>query len=147
MCRKYIIPVGDISEEEAKKLAKKLIDEFNSGKVIPELQEILPSTNTTNMDRIDIFNRITGERLYQDMMYANREDGVPDNQKPVSEWLNYIEYHLQKAKNHNYKIEKEESIHELRKIAALAVAAMEVHGCPAREIKRCDCSENCKDSI
>lgn len=97
------------------------------------------------MDRLEIFNRITGERLYQDLMYVNREDGVPDNEKPVSEWLNYIEYHLHKAKQYNYKLSKEESLHELRKIAALAVAAMEVHGCPAREINPCcgDCND-CK---
>ena len=39
-----------------------------------------------------------------------------------------------KAKNENYHLNKDATLVEIRKIAALAVRAMEIHGCPEREI-------------
>jgi hypothetical protein len=83
------------------------------------------------MKRADIYQRIDEERNYQDLNWNNR-DGIKDSEKSVSEWLIYIEHHLDSAKNANYRLNKEESLAELRKIAALAVCAMEVHGCPKR---------------
>jgi len=87
------------------------------------------------LDRRDVYKRIDGERDYQDLRWNSnlREGDVPDEDKPVSEWLNYIEFHLLKAKNANYHLNKDASLAELRKVAALAVRAMEIHGCPARD--------------
>lgn len=88
------------------------------------------------MERHDVYKNIDNERDYQDWRWnANllRQDDVPDNEKPVAEWINYIEYHLNKAKNENYQLEKENTLAEIRKIAALAVRCLEIHGCPQRK--------------
>jgi hypothetical protein len=92
-------------------------------------------TNGLKLDRRDVYKRIDSERNYQDFRWNTnlREGDVPDEEKPVAEWLNYIEFHLLKAKNSNYHWNKEASLAELRKVAALAVRAMEIHGCPERK--------------
>jgi hypothetical protein len=97
----------------------------------------LDFNNGLTLDRRDVYKRIDGERDYQDLRWNTnlREDEIPDEEKPVAEWLNYIEYHLTKAKNWNYHLDKEKSLAELRKVAALAVRAMEIHGCPERIVR------------
>jgi hypothetical protein len=112
-------------------------------------------TNGLKMERQDVYKRINAERDYQDMRWNTnlRADDVPDEEKPVSEWLNYIEYHLSKAKNENYHHNKKAALAEVRKVAALAVRCLEIHGCPERitvisynnienyccDDKNCDC--------
>jgi len=112
-------------------------------------------TNGLKMERKEIYNRIDGERDYQDSTWSVRRrlDGTPDEEKPVAEWVNYIEYHVSKAKERIYHLDTEGATHELRKVAALAVRAMEIHGCPERVVKLdydpniggCDCTDcDCK---
>jgi len=86
------------------------------------------------LERYDVYKLIDDERNYQDQRWNTNlsEDDAPDKDKPVAEWLNYIEYHLGKSKTADYNLNKEESLSELRKIAALAVRALEIHGCPER---------------
>lgn len=86
------------------------------------------------MKRSEVYKKIDIERDYQDLRwdYDYRPDGVPDGEKPVSEWLNYIEYHLNKAKEENYLLNKTNSLSEIRKIVALGIRALEIHGCPDR---------------
>jgi hypothetical protein len=88
------------------------------------------------MERHEVYDRINGERDYQDWRWEKeiREDRVPDEDKRPAEWLNYIKYHLEQAEVSNYMLKKEETMNEIRKIAALAVRAMEIHGCPERQI-------------
>jgi hypothetical protein len=88
------------------------------------------------LDRTDVYKHINTERDYQDWRWNTnlREGDVPDEEKPVAEWINYIEYHLGKAKTEIYRLNKEAALAEIRKVAALAVRAMEIHGCPKREI-------------
>jgi hypothetical protein len=114
-------------------------------------------TNGLKMERTDVYKRIDAERKYQDLRWnsALREGDVPDEEKPVAEWLNYIEYHLSKAKDCNYHLSKNDALEELRKVAALAVRAMEIHGCPERrmpdsiggvKVNKCDCGDcDCKN--
>ena len=92
-------------------------------------------TNGLKMERKEIYNRIDGERDYQDASWGHRRtlDGTPDEEKPVAEWINYIEYHVSKAKERVYHLDTNGATHELRKVAALAVRAMEIHGCPERD--------------
>ena len=92
-------------------------------------------TNGLKIDRQDVYKAIDGERDYQDRKWGKRNvaDGIPDEEKPVSEWLNYIEFHLEKAKKENYFLKKDYALAELRKVAALAVRALEIHGCPLRD--------------
>jgi hypothetical protein len=89
------------------------------------------------MERKEIYNRIDTERDYQDANWGMRRqaDGTPDEEKPVAEWINYMEYHISRAKDRVYHLDTEGAAHELRKVAALAVRAMEIHGCPERITK------------
>jgi len=91
-------------------------------------------TNGRKMERQEIYRRIDGERNYQDANWGSRRqmDGTPDEEKPVAEWINYIEFHLAKAKQEVYYLNTNGAAHELRKVAALAVRALEIHGCPER---------------
>lgn len=89
-------------------------------------------TNGLKLQRTDIYKRINQERDYQDQRWHGC---VPDEEKAIAEWINYIEFHLEKAKERVYHLSPDEALAELRKVAALAVRAMEIHGCPERNTK------------
>ena len=92
-------------------------------------------TNGIKMERKNVYKCVDGERNYQDIVGKSGQRGdTPDEEKPVSEWVNYIEYHLSKAKDKVYHLRKDDALEELRKVAALAVRAMEIHGCPERRM-------------
>ena len=95
-------------------------------------------TNGKKMERTEVYKRIDGERDYQDYRWNTnlREGDVSDEEKPPAEWINYIEFHLSEAKRFNYLLNKEGALEEIRKVAALAVRALEIHGCPEREIPK-----------
>jgi hypothetical protein len=88
------------------------------------------------MERKEVYNRIDTERQYQDLRWSPRREknGTPDEEKPISEWVNYLEWHLSKAKEKIYFLEDKEALAEVRKVAALAVRCLEIHSCPEREI-------------
>jgi hypothetical protein len=90
----------------------------------------------SKMERADVYKLIDGERDYQDWRWTEeiRKDRVPDEEKRPAEWLNYIKYHLEQGEISNYMLSKEQTMSEIRKIAALAVRAIEIHGCPEREM-------------
>jgi hypothetical protein len=85
------------------------------------------------MERSEIYQKIDKERAYQAQRW-NPERFKADADKDIATWLLYIEEHLNKAKHELYYGGEEEACDGLRKIAALAVAAMEVHGCPDRTL-------------
>jgi len=93
-------------------------------------------TNGLKMERTEVYKRIDGERDYQDLRWTPRREtnGTPDEQKPPAEWINYIEYHIAKAKEEVYMLNDEEALAHVRKVAALAVRCLELHGCPERVI-------------
>ena len=88
------------------------------------------------MEREKVYERIDKERDYQDLRWVVSKDSdkTPDTEKPVAEWLNYIEFHLAKAKEKVYMLENDAALAEVRKVAALAVRCLEIHGCPKRKI-------------
>lgn len=88
------------------------------------------------MERREVYERLDAERQYQDMRWTPRREknGTPDEEKPPAEWINYMEFHLAKAKEKIYYLEDEEALAEVRKVTALGVRAMEIHGCPERII-------------
>ena len=45
-----------------------------------------------------------------------------------------MEYHIAKAKEQVYLLEDEEALAEIRKVVALGVRALMIHGCPERVI-------------
>ena len=88
------------------------------------------------MERSEVYRCIDGERDYQDWKWDVRkhENSLPDEEKPVPEWINYIEYHINMCKMSIYNLDKEQALSDMRKIAALAVRCLEIHGCSEREI-------------
>ena len=100
-------------------------------------------SNGLKLQRTDIYKRINQERDYQDIRWHGC---VPDEEKSIAEWLNYIEYHLEKAKERVYNLSPDEALAELRKVAALAVRAMEIHGCPERIIPKVSTANNNEQS-
>jgi hypothetical protein len=88
------------------------------------------------MERKEVYRKIDVERDYQDLRWGTRRtlDGTPDEEKPVAEWINYMEHHVNEAKKGVYDLDTEEALAQVRKVAALAVRALELHGCPERVI-------------
>jgi hypothetical protein len=128
--------------------------DFNTFKATIEntIKSGLNITNGIKLQRTDVYKCLDGERDYQDEKWGT--DGTPDIEKPVAEWINYMEFHLAKAKEKVYYLKTEEALEELRKVTALGVRAMEIHGCPEREAivdtpphsgkcddKDCDCQK------
>lgn len=87
------------------------------------------------MERIHVYQILDGERDYQDDKWTEKNElnGIPDAGKSVSEWLGFIEYHINKAKTCVYNIDQLGALAEIRKITALGVKAMEALDCPERE--------------
>jgi hypothetical protein len=87
------------------------------------------------MERSEVYHRIDQEREYQIQRWEDgrRVGDKSDSEKDLGTWIIYIEDQLNKAKSELYHLREEEAKARLRKIAALAVAAMEVHGCPERK--------------
>ena len=93
-------------------------------------------TNGLKMERKEIYKRLDGQRDYQDITWVARRtaNGTPDEEKSISEWLTYMEHHLNKVKEAIYYLKDDEALAEIRKVTALGVRAMEIHGCPERKI-------------
>lgn len=79
------------------------------------------------MKRKKIYKAIDSERDYQDLKWND-----PKESKLPAEFLIDIEIHLNKAKKHNYDIDYDGVMDELRKIAALAVKCGEIYGIDKR---------------
>lgn len=86
------------------------------------------------MKREEVYKAIDSERDYQDSKWGDVNDPDYVSYEPA-QFLIDIELHLARAKQANYNIDKEETLNELRKIAALAVKCGEVHGMNAREME------------
>ena len=90
------------------------------------------------MERTYVYKCIDTERQYQDLRWSPRRENneTPDESKPPAEWINYIEFHIAKAKREIYLLNEEEALAHIRKVAALAVRCLEIHGCPERVIPK-----------
>ena len=88
------------------------------------------------MERKDVYECIDTERDYQDLRWSplREANDTPDESKPPAEWINYMEWHIGLAKKAVYLLNDEEALAEVRKVAALAVRCLEIHGCPERVI-------------
>lgn len=78
-----------------------------------------------------VYAAIDGERAYQDAKWGGRNH---DNVESIANFILYIERYLNQA-----KAALVDSTHDtaaldvIRKVAALAVVCMEVHGAPGRK--------------
>jgi len=117
------IPVNGIEEDEIEDYIRNVAIQFKK---------------SISMERKYVYQCLDTERDYQDLRWSPRREknDTPDEQKPPAEWINYIEYHLNKAKTEVYLLNDELALAELRKVAALAVRCLELHGCPERIIPK-----------
>lgn len=87
------------------------------------------------MERKRVYNIIDSELKYQEHRWdeGNKMSRIPDEEKSVSEWILYMEHHLALAKEAIYFLKPESALSEIRKVTALGVRSMEIHGCPERD--------------
>jgi len=115
-------------------------DDFNMNGFLNIIQHTINNgynlTNNIKMEKNEVYNRVDGELNYQDFKWVPRREanGTPDAEKPPAEWINYMEFHLAKAKEAVYYLKDDEALAEIRKVTALGVRALMIHGCPKRII-------------
>lgn len=87
-------------------------------------------------DRQEVYKAIDSERNYQNRRW-NPDTTTSDGLHSLEEWFMYIEDYVNEAKHvlsrHPRQMADVECIHKMRKVAAMAVCAMEQHGAPMRE--------------
>lgn len=123
----------------------KYCENYNSIKFLTMLEntiingfDLMEIKTNLKMERKEVYKCLDIERDYQDLRWGSRREknNTPDAEKPPAEWINYIEHHLSKAKEQVYLLEDENALAEIRKVAALAVRCLELHGCPERIIPK-----------
>jgi hypothetical protein len=89
-------------------------------------------------NRVDVYKAIDTERAYQHQRWGveDRDERHPDDRRP-EEWLTYMKVYLDKAfvaitSDHD-DVAIPETMHIIRKIAAMTVVCMETWGAPTRE--------------
>ena len=92
-------------------------------------------TRTFNVSREEVYKAIDSEREYQDSRW-NGDTTSSDGIHPLSEWFLYIEDYVNEAK-HILAREAEQTAYPkvsniMRKVAGMAVCAMEQNGAPKR---------------
>lgn len=85
--------------------------------------------------RTDVYTIIDEERAYQTKRW-NRETTKSGGYHSITEWLvymqDYINEALHTASRESDSKADELALHNIRKVAAMAVACMEEHGAPSR---------------
>lgn len=88
------------------------------------------------MERTKVYDIIDGEREYQDLMTRNsdRPDMIEDFH--LGDALSAIQFNLDVARKEWYTgaVPHQDAMAYIRKIAAISVKMMEVHGAPERYI-------------
>lgn len=91
------------------------------------------------MEKEVVYQRIDIELDYQEIRWNVKPIGhVPDEEKSVAEWLIYMEHHLNLAKQGIYNLSEHDALAEIRKVTALGVRTMMIHGCPSRKLPKTD---------
>lgn len=84
--------------------------------------------------RHEVYHAINGERDYQNSLGSNRTDG---HEKTVGDYLTMLSVYVRKAEEAWTSTSGDElALHEIRKIAAIAVRCMEEHGALPRVVER-----------
>jgi hypothetical protein len=87
------------------------------------------------MNRKEVYERIDQEREYQRLRWGIDLPETGELLKPTESFLLYIQHHLNKAiAEISSTPTDKEALNEVRKIAALAVACLEQHGCDERDL-------------
>jgi len=80
--------------------------------------------------RMRVYRKIDGERDYQDEQPQNNPNH--DAEHSVADWILFMEYHLNRAKENMYKLDSKGAMDQIRKVTALGVVAMEYNETPDR---------------
>lgn len=86
--------------------------------------------------RLEVYAAIDTERDYQDAMRGNSARPERDDNRDLGSMILLTDVYLDKAKNAfsgPHPAGKDAALEQLRKVAALAVVAMEYHGVKPRE--------------
>lgn len=98
--------------------------------------EYIPPQSGWLATRTEVYGVIDGERDYQDVLKKGPGGRTDGEIKQVGAFLSLIQHALNKAFEAYYENQGDvPALHFLRKIAAMAVQCMEIHGAPARETK------------
>ena len=79
----------------------------------------------------NVYQAIDDETRYQEEKWPSQSDTT----RSIADWLVFIENHVAAAKSALYVNDNGTALHEMRKIAALAVKAMFFRGVRTRESK------------
>jgi hypothetical protein len=87
------------------------------------------------MDRLFVYELINGERDYQDKRWTS-ETSRNSAQHSPEEWFTYIRDYIEEAQHilcrESFKTSDTKAMDIMRKVAAMAVCAIEQNGAPAR---------------
>jgi hypothetical protein len=118
-----------------------------------DLLKKLLGIRTAKMSRVEVFKKLKNERDYQqgrwDALAASNEYGVCETRlgrngeglaveryHELGAWISFMETYLEEARDLNSKTDdKDAALLKVRAVGALAVAALEQHGCPDRPKK------------
>ena len=78
----------------------------------------------------EVYDRITSERNYQDSLPHHWTE--QDESHSIADWLTFMEYRINKAKEAIYYLKPEDALKEVRVITALGVACMQFRGAKER---------------
>lgn len=112
------------------------------------LNKLLAAERIAKMSRVAVFKKLRDEREYQQSRWdLNAECGTcltvlnDQGQQPKVEryhelgaWISFMETYLEEARDLNSK--GEDALLKVRAVGALAVAALEQHGCPDRPVPK-----------
>jgi hypothetical protein len=85
--------------------------------------------------RKEVFDVVDGEREYQEQGKGAARTDRSTTTETVGDGIVIMESYLAKARDAYSKAHpegREEALHQLRKVVALGVKTMEIHGAPAR---------------
>ena len=90
------------------------------------------------MKREEVYKLVDSERDYQDSLWMTRNEGEPSGEiHTLAEWIMFIESYLLEAKNiltrESYVTANPKVQNIMRKVAGLAVAALEEWGAEPRK--------------
>jgi len=88
------------------------------------------------LTREEVFEKLSAERDYQEKRWESGLRERPDKEKDIGEWIIYMEFLLNAAKHQVYFLHSESAMSEIRKMTAVGVACLEIHGCPDRITSR-----------
>lgn len=85
--------------------------------------------------RQEVYAALDTERDYQDLRQGNSARGQVSDNRELGSLILFMDTYIYKAKaafSGPHPAGFEAALHEVRKVAALAVLAMELHGAPPR---------------